>query len=109
MNQIKEAYALPNSVINDVRVASCMESYSPIFALAATFDLLPLWQVISGVDDSRWKGIGPKVLHMEVNLNDRSAVKYPIILGRNALKENFVVDCAQSNCLPSTCQGAPPK
>lgn len=53
--------------------------------------------------------IGPKVLHIEVNLNDRSPVNYPMILGRNVLKENFVVDCTQSHCLSPGCPGAPPK
>jgi uncharacterized membrane protein YdjX (TVP38/TMEM64 family) len=52
--------------------------------------------------------IGPKVFRIEVNLNDRSAVKYPLLLGRNALEENFVVDCTQSHCLPPTCPEAPP-
>jgi len=47
--------------------------------------------------------IGPKRIRVRVNLNDRSMVKYPLILGRNALKENFVVDCMKSNCLPPSC------
>lgn len=53
--------------------------------------------------------MGPKVLHVEVNLNDRSTVKYPLILGRNALKENFIIDCAQSHCLLPSCPETPPK
>lgn len=47
--------------------------------------------------------IGPKQLRVRVNLNDRSMVKYPMIIGRNVLKENFVVDCMKSNCLPPSC------
>ena len=47
--------------------------------------------------------VGPKRLRIHVNLNDRSMVKYPLILGRTALKENFVVDCMHSNCLPPSC------
>jgi hypothetical protein len=31
-------------------------------------------------------------LRVRANLNDRSMVKYPIILGRNALKDHFIVD-----------------
>ena len=31
-------------------------------------------------------------LRIMANLNDRSMVKYPIILGRNALKDHFIVD-----------------
>jgi len=46
--------------------------------------------------------MGPKMLHVEVNLNDRSTVKYPLILGRNALKD-FIVDCERSHCLPPSC------
>ena len=47
--------------------------------------------------------IGPKRIRVKVNLNDRSMVKYPLIIGRSALKENFVVDCMKSNCLPPSC------
>jgi hypothetical protein len=50
--------------------------------------------------------MGAMLLHIEVNLNDRSTVKYPLILGRNALKDNFVVDCSQSHCLPPSCPEA---
>ncbi len=51
--------------------------------------------------------IGPKKLRIRVNLNDRSMVKYPLIIGRNALKEYFVVDCIKSNCLPPSCPEVP--
>jgi hypothetical protein len=47
--------------------------------------------------------VGPKQLHIRVNLNDRSIVKYPLIIGRNALKHNFVVDCMKEHCLPPSC------
>jgi hypothetical protein len=47
--------------------------------------------------------MGPKILRVEVNLNDRSTVKYPLILGRNALKDYFIVDCDRSHCLPPSC------
>jgi hypothetical protein len=53
--------------------------------------------------------MGPKLLHIEVNLNDRSTVKYPLIVGRNALKDNFVIDCGQLHCLPPSCPEAKPK
>jgi hypothetical protein len=53
--------------------------------------------------------LGGKMLHTEVNLNDRSTVKYPLILGRNALKDHFVVDCGRSNCLTPTCPEVPSK
>lgn len=51
--------------------------------------------------------LGPKPLRIKANLNDRSMVKYPLIIGRNALRKNFVVDCMKSNCLPPTCKEAP--
>lgn len=44
--------------------------------------------------------MGSKRLRVRANLNDRSQVKYPLILGRNALKKHFVVDCMQERCLP---------
>ena len=47
--------------------------------------------------------LGAKMVHTEVNLNDRSTVKYPLILGRNVLKDHFVVDCGRSNCLSPSC------
>jgi hypothetical protein len=50
--------------------------------------------------------IGPKPIRTQVTLNDRSMVRYPLIVGRNILKENFVVDCMQSNCLPPSCREA---
>jgi len=36
-------------------------------------------------------------------------VKYPIIIGRNVLKGNFVVDCMKSHCLPPSCPEVTPK
>ncbi len=53
--------------------------------------------------------LGSKMLHTEVNLNDRSTVKYPLILGRDVLKDYFVVDCGRSNCLAPSCPEAPSK
>jgi len=47
--------------------------------------------------------IGPKRIRTRVNLNDRSKVRYPLLIGRNTLKENFVVDCMQERCSPPAC------
>ena len=47
--------------------------------------------------------MGPKLINTRVTLNDRSRVRYPLIIGRNVLKDTFVVDCMQSNCLPPSC------
>jgi hypothetical protein len=44
--------------------------------------------------------MGSKRIRVRANLNDRSQVKYPLILGRSALRKNFVVDCMQERCLP---------
>ena len=92
------------------------------FKLPKKYGNLPIhlpvigWQDIRSADYKERRPVveiafcmGPKVLHIEVNLNDRSTVKYPLILGRNALKDNFVVDCGQSNCLPPSCREASPK
>jgi hypothetical protein len=47
--------------------------------------------------------IGSRRVRTRVNLNDRSTVKYPVLIGRNALKEYFVVDCMQERCSPPSC------
>ncbi len=48
--------------------------------------------------------IGPKRIRAKVNLTDRSMVKYPLILGRNILREGFVVDVKRSRILPPKCE-----
>ncbi len=53
--------------------------------------------------------VGPKKLRARVNLNDRSQVQYPFLLGRNILKENFVVDCMKEYCNPPSCLDLLPK
>jgi hypothetical protein len=48
--------------------------------------------------------IASKRLRIKANLNDRSMVKYPIILGRNALKDHFIVDVKKrSKTTPPDC------
>jgi hypothetical protein len=52
--------------------------------------------------------MGPKLIRTQVTLNDRSTASYPLIIGRNVLKDNkFVVDCMRSNCLPPSCPEVP--
>ena len=53
--------------------------------------------------------VGPKKLRARVNLNDRSQVQYPFLIGRNILKENFVVDCMKEHCNPPSCPDLPQK
>jgi len=48
--------------------------------------------------------VASKKIHVKANLNDRSMVKYPIILGRNALKDHFIVDVNKpSKSIPPSC------
>jgi hypothetical protein len=51
--------------------------------------------------------IGPRLVRAQVTLNNRTTVTYPLIIGRNILKDRFVVDCMKSNCLPPTCKEVP--
>ena len=47
--------------------------------------------------------IGPKHFRALVTLNDRSKVRYPLLIGRNILEGRFVIDCVKSNCAPPSC------
>jgi hypothetical protein len=47
--------------------------------------------------------IGPKRVTVRTNLADRSNLKYPLLIGRNALKSDFVIDCTQNLCAPPQC------
>ncbi len=51
--------------------------------------------------------LGPKRLRTLVNLTDRSMVKYPLILGRNALRENYLVDVKRRRIHPPSCPDIP--
>jgi hypothetical protein len=53
--------------------------------------------------------VGPKQLRVRVNLNNRSQVQYPFLVGRNILQENFLVDCMKEFCNPPSCPVPPPK
>lgn len=50
---------------------------------------------------------GSKRIRTEVNLADRSMVKYPLILGRNLLKEDYVVDVKRRRTAPPNCPESP--
>ncbi len=72
------------------------------------------WQKIRSADFKEKRPVveltfcmGPKLIHAQVTLNDRSTVRFPLIIGRNVLKENFVVDCTQLNCQPPSCPEVP--
>jgi len=50
--------------------------------------------------------IGSRKVRTRVNLNDRSKVRYPLLIGRNTLREHFIVDCLQERCAPPSCEEA---
>ena len=52
--------------------------------------------------------LGSRQIRNKVNLNDRSFVKYPLILGRNFLKDQFVVDVSRRRTVPPNCRGDKP-
>lgn len=47
--------------------------------------------------------IGRRLIRCDVNLNDRSSMKYPLIIGRNVLKLGYLVDSSRSNLLKPDC------
>ncbi len=51
--------------------------------------------------------LGTSRIRTQVNLADRSMVKYPLILGRNFLKENFVVDVQRRRLTRPICPDIP--
>jgi len=51
--------------------------------------------------------VGAKRFRTLVNLTDRSLVKYPLILGRNFLREGFVVDVRRRRTSIPNCPDAP--
>ena len=51
--------------------------------------------------------LGSRRIRTEVNLADRSKVKYPLILGRNFLKENYIVDVKRRKTAPPNCSDIP--
>ena len=53
--------------------------------------------------------IGARRVRTHVNLNDRSKVKYPLLIGRNTLTHDFVVECSTSYCTEPSCPEVTPK
>jgi hypothetical protein len=51
--------------------------------------------------------LGSRRFRTLVKLTDRSMVKYPLILGRNFLKDNFVVDVKRRRTTKPNCPGIP--
>jgi hypothetical protein len=74
------------------------------------------WQVIRSAEARERRPVvevelcvGPKQLRARVNLNNRSQVQYPFLIGRNILQENFLVDCMKEFCNPPHCPAPPQK
>jgi hypothetical protein len=53
--------------------------------------------------------IGPRRIRTQVNLNDRSNVKHPLLIGRNTLMHDFIVACDTSFCTQPSCPEVAPK
>jgi hypothetical protein len=53
--------------------------------------------------------IGSKRFLAQVNLNNRSKMTYPMLIGRNILKKSFLVDTTRSKCAPPACPEASQK
>jgi hypothetical protein len=51
--------------------------------------------------------LGSKQVRTKVNLTDRSMVKYPLILGRSFLREDYVVDVKRRRTSPPSCPKIP--
>jgi hypothetical protein len=47
--------------------------------------------------------LGSRRIRAEVNLMDRSGLNFPMLIGRNVLRQNFIVDCMKSHCAPPAC------
>jgi hypothetical protein len=47
--------------------------------------------------------VGSKRMRVQATLNDRSHLTYPLNLGRDVLKQGFIVDCSQEKILSLKC------
>jgi len=53
--------------------------------------------------------IGTKRILTAVNLTDRSKMEYPLLIGRNVLTNDFIVDVSKSHLFSTTCLTGTPK
>lgn len=53
--------------------------------------------------------IGPHRISTKVNLNDRSKMEYPLLIGRNILARRFLVDVNRNRVLTPNCRQASPR
>ncbi|MBI4495823.1 MAG: ATP-dependent zinc protease [Deltaproteobacteria bacterium] len=70
------------------------------------------WRVVRSANSHKKRPVvevklllGPRQLRAEVNLEDRSKVKYPMLIGRNVLRQGFVVDPSKANIAPPQIRG----
>ncbi|OIP08398.1 MAG: hypothetical protein AUK49_11510 [Betaproteobacteria bacterium CG2_30_68_42] len=52
--------------------------------------------------------VGSKRLHTRVNLDDRAGLKFPLLIGRNTLEGNFLVDVQRQHTAPPHCPAQRP-
>jgi hypothetical protein len=52
--------------------------------------------------------IGPKHLRTRVALDDRTGLKYPLLVGRNTLSGTFIVNTRRRRLAPPHCEPRPP-
>ena len=47
-----------------------------------------------------WVTLGDSRVWLDVSLSDREDFEFPLLIGRNMLMDNFVVDISQRHSLP---------
>jgi hypothetical protein len=116
--RIDTGAAVSSLDVRDLRVKGKIAEFTlpPKYGSARISVPIVAWQKVRSAESRERRPIvemdlcvGPKQIRARVNLNDRSQVQYPFLIGRNILKENFVVDCMKEYCSPPTCPDAPPK
>jgi hypothetical protein len=53
--------------------------------------------------------LGSKRMRVQANLTDRSHLEYRLIVGRNVLRQGFIVDCVQERIVSLKCLGGVPQ
>ena len=104
--------------VRDLRVKDKMAEFRLPDKYGSATIRLPVkaWKVIRSAEARERRPVvevelcvGPKQLRARVNLNNRSQVQYPFLIGRNILQENFLVDCMKEYCNPPSCPVLLPK
>jgi hypothetical protein len=68
------------------------------------------WQTVRSAEATEKRPVveieicfGRKTIQGKFNLNDRSAVRYPVLIGRDILRKHFIVDPQKNRLIPPTC------